>query len=431
MKSIRIDFRLVLMPVLALLALAIYTWTLQPMNAYMGVVPVVFDLDLLAVAVIWLVLAFSIMPRAVRRPSDLFLLFYIIACFFWGSVLWSATGLLTLPGAALLLALLYTPALVIKAFQRFATPLASEFVAPVYLFKRNQLVLLLTGLLAIGAFFALVTYGPGDFGLDNVYERRIAGRDAISGSALAGYAINMTINGMAPLLAFIAGYRRSPLVMAIALAYVLLLFWQIGLKSPFVNVAALAGIGFALSVPALRRNLGALALLGLISAFAYVVWEIADGGYSALADYVVRRVAMVQPQLQSYYVDLWSALPWRERLFGAPLGEYADWTFIIGSDYLNNPQDNANTNGFLHALLKGGMVGYLAGVVTVGAFLAVLDAMYERSAMPEFVAIGGLYGILVSEQGYATALVSSGVLACALVTMLCAAPRRRGGLKPA
>ena len=48
--------------------------------------------------------------------------------------------------------------------------------------------------------------------------------------------------------------------------------------------------------------------------------------------------------------------------------------------------------------------------------------------MPEFVALGGLYGILVSEQGYSTALVSSGILLCMILIMLCASPQRRVGL---
>lgn len=420
----RIDFRAILFPALALLTLAVYAWSIQPQNAYVGVVPVRLDASSTLLALAWIALAITVMPTQVRRPSDLFLLFYVVACFFWGSVLWAATGLLSLPLGALMLVLLYLPALTVKLFQRYLSGPVSEFVAPVYVFKRSQLVLLLAATLAVGAALAMASFGPGDFGLNNVYERRLAGREALTGSAIAGYAINMTINGVAPLLAFMAGYRRSPLVFALAAGYATLLFWQIGLKSPFINVGALAAVGFALSLPSMRRNLGLLALLALVGVFGYVVWEVFDGGYSAISDYLLRRIAMVQPQVQSYYVDFWHALPLADQMFGTGLGKYLDWSFMIGDTYLHNPETNANTNGFLHALLKGGLVGYLVALVVVGAFISVLDAMYERSGMMEFVGLAGLYGILVSEQGYTTVFVTSGIILCFVLIMLCSYPNR-------
>lgn len=419
------DFRIIALPVLALLGLAIYSWNLQPLNAYQGMVPVGFGFGLVVLFVAWTGLAATVLPRRLEQPSDLFLFFYVVICLLWGSTLWGATGLLSLPGATLLLLLLYLPALAIKVGARFLVPAAHDYVMPVYLFRSTHLYLPLICLLAIGSIAAVSTLGHGSFGIDNVYDRRLAGRDALSGDVFAGYAINIAINGAAPLLAFLAGCRRSAVLLGTAGAFVVLMFWLLGLKSPFINVAALFCIGFAISFPALRRIAFSAMLGGMILLFAFVAWQVADGSYSALADYGLRRIAMVQPEVQSYYVVHFQNLGLWQKLFGADLLGHSDWTYLIGDLYLHNPATNANTNGFLHALLRGGLLGYCVAVVVVGGLLVIADILYQRTRMPEFIGLAGLYGILISEQSYTTALLSSGVAICLAIIVLFSYPSSR------
>ena len=419
------DFRVWMLPLMAGLGFVVYDWNLQAQYAYEGMTPIATDLGWWVVFVVWSMLAATILPRRIRLPSDMFLLFYTVACFIWGSALWGATGLLSVEGAIVLMLLLYLPAFAIRAAQRFALPVAGRFVLPVRWFSRSHLYVPLSLLLALGAAAAMSTLGSGDFGLDTVYVRRLAGREALDGQAFAGYAINMTINGIVPLLAFMAGWRRSPLLFAIAGAFVLLMFWLLGLKSPFLNVFVLGGLGFLMRERRLEGWLIPLMLATLIVFFAYVVRDVAVSEYSTLADYVVRRVAMVQPQVQSYYVDHWLGLDWWHRVFGAPLETYSDWTFLIGHKYLHNPESNANVNGFIYALVRGGLAGYMLAVAAVLAFCVAVDAMFENSAAIEFVGLAGLYGVLVSEQAYTTALVSSGVLLCLAFIILFSYPSRR------
>jgi hypothetical protein len=416
------DFRIITLPLAALLALAIYTWFLQPLNAYMGMVPIQIDFGWIVLFIVWTMLAATVLPRRIERPSDLFLFFYVIITFLWGSTLWGVTGLLSLPGAALLMLSLYLPALVIRTTARTLAPAVSDYILPVRLFARSGVYLPLIALLAIGAIAAFLSLGSGSFGLDNVYDRRLAGREALDGHILAAYLIPMSINGAAPLLAFIAGWRRSPVLVAAAAAAALLMFWLLGLKSPFINIAALFGIGLALGIPRLRRQIVPLGMGCLIVMLAGVAWTVLDGSYSALGDYVLRRVVMVQPEVQSYYIHYFLGVDVRQVFLGVDLAGYSDWTFLIGDTYLHNPATNADTNGFTHALLRGGLLGYVFAVVAVSALLMVIDILFEHTGMPEFIGISGLYGVLVSEQSYTAALLTSGIGLCLVLITLFSYP---------
>jgi hypothetical protein len=419
------DLRIWMLPVLGFLSLAVYDWNLQQLYAYQGLVPVDAGLDWWFVFVVWMILTATVVPPRIRQPSDLFLLFYSVACLMWGGVLWGATGFLSMEEALLLLGLLYFPALCIRLARFWLLKSATTLILPIQLFERRHLYLPLTLLLAVGAFAALVAIGSGDFSTDTTYDRRLAGRAALGDQVLAGYAIGMTVNGIAPLMAFTAGWRRSPALFAISIAFVVLMFWLLGMKSPLVNVLTLGGIGFLLRDRRFDRWLVPLLLGCMIVLFAYVAREAATGSYSALADYVVRRVALVQPQVQSYYLDHWLTLDWSHRLKGAPFEPHTDLTFMIGHKYLHNAAANANVNGFVYALVRGGPVGYGMSVLVVVGFCLAVDAMFENSSAIEFVGLAGLYGILVSEQNYATALVSSGVALCLALVILFSYPSRR------
>lgn len=419
------DVRIWSLPLLSILGFLIYDRNLQELNAYHGLRPIDFDFGAAVLFVIWAGLAASIFPREIRRPSDLFLLFYTLICFLWGSSLWEATGLLSLPQAALLMVLLYLPAFAIQAARRFLSASAREFIFPVYIYERRYLAVPLVGLLLAGAAVALAVFGQGEFGIDSVYERRLAGREALAGHVLAGYLVGMTVNGVMPLLGFIAGWRRSPALLLMAAAYAVLMFWLLGLKSPFPNLAVLTTVGFMLGFARLRGRVVWAIVAGAVLVYGYAVWEIWSDDYSALADYVIRRVTIVQPQVQSYYLAHWSSLDVWGWLLGAPLQGHSDWTYLIGDRYLNNPAANANTNAFLHALLKGGLVAYCVAVAAITALTLTVDALQEQTGKPELIGVWGLFGILISEQAYTVALLSSGIFLCLALMMLFSYPPRR------
>ena len=76
----------------------------------------------------------------------------------------------------------------------------------------------------------------------------------------------------------------------------------------------------------------------------------------------------------------------------------------MGSD-----ESNANTNAFFYQFAARGLIGYIYALIWVPLILVVFDRLYRSSRNPSYLFLGFLYGLLVIEQAYTVALVSSGV----------------------
>ena len=93
-------------------------------------------------------------------------------------------------------------------------------------------------------------------------------------------------------------------------------------------------------------------------------------------------------------------------------------TYFVGEKYFGNQDANANTNAFLYAFAANGFLGYIFSIHFVSAFLVSLDRLYRSTKNPTYLLIGFIYGALVTEQSFSTAMVSSGVGLLFLLTLL-------------
>ena len=79
-----------------------------------------------------------------------------------------------------------------------------------------------------------------------------------------------------------------------------------------------------------------------------------------------------------------------------------------------------NTDAFLYALSASGLLGYLTAVLAVLLILALYDRLFSTSGNPVYLFLGFLFAVLLLEQAYSVALISSGV---GLLTVLTAMER--------
>jgi hypothetical protein len=93
-------------------------------------------------------------------------------------------------------------------------------------------------------------------------------------------------------------------------------------------------------------------------------------------------------------------------------------TYYVGEKYFGNSSSNVNTNAFLYAFSANGFLGYFFSVIFVSTFLVGLDRLYRSTQNPTSLLIGFVYGALVTEQAFSTAMVSSGVGLLFLLTLL-------------
>lgn len=417
-------FHHLLLPALALLFLAIYNTCLVDLYAYEGMVPVALDLDFWIVFTFTIFIVLLVLPSRIERPSDLFLLFYLLISVVWGTVLWSGTGLIETDDQPLFFLVLILPPFAVVALRGTVRDYVFHVLYPVQLASRFWLSFVLAALLLVGGLAAYTTVGGGNFNWDEMYVRRLAGRDAFAGQVFASYAMTMSTNGMLPLLGFIAGLRRSPVLFAIAVAFVVMMFFLLGLKSPAINFVALAGLGYCFRYRSLRRNMVPITLLAFMAVYSVSLYAFMADQNTVLADYLVRRISMVQPQVQSYYFDYWLHRDAAEQLLANARQSFSDLTFAIGYLYLHNPLTNANTNAFIYSLAKGGIIAYVFSILVVVVFLSAVDALAEKTKGPEFFAISALFTVLLSEQAWTTVLLTSGIALGLTLVMLFSHPAR-------
>jgi hypothetical protein len=412
-------------------ALALYVGQFEDTNAYIGIVairpggePVYWLL-----AALWLWVAAMLFPWRVRGPADLFLSFYLIGTALWSATYWPATGLIGESGAVALAVLLLLPALVVSGARWLAWNVRLALPAMTAMLPERVLIPALCGTLGIAALLGYRVAGA-DAGFDvaEAFLRRLGGRDTFAGNALAAYLMQMSMNGLAPFLAFLGGLRRSKTAMLTALAFAVFGFWLLAAKAPILNVVILALIGTLVRAGRVSR-FSTWLLIGLGAVLLLAIAEMFASEMSLIAEFGVRRAVLVSSTIQVYFFDalsqtgLWSLLDG-----GVNTAGYASPEYFIGATYLGHEETNANTNAFLHQFATGGVFGYLAVVAGTAAFLFYVELRFVRLGRRDGFALSAMLGILMIEQALTTALVSSGVLLCLLFSLIFAgerAPRHR------
>ncbi|MBP5988446.1 MAG: hypothetical protein KA766_00335 [Piscinibacter sp.] len=419
--------RWALLAMLTVCALYLYVHQFQETNAYVGIVP----MEALGHPLYWLGCAawlFSIallLPGRARSPSDVFLTIYLIGTALWSASYWPATQLLATGGAVVLWSGLLLPAALVKTAAwvvRQSTLRCGSFPVRIY---REALPPFLIALLLVAALLGYRAAGAfAGFDFEAVYDRRLSGRDSFAGNALAAYALQIATNGLAPFLAYVGATRRSWFAVAAAFGFAIFGFWLLGLKSPFVAVAFLASLGLAVSrgwVAMFPR----FVCMVVLAMMAISIVELLVFDVSLIAEFVVRRVVLVTSMIQVYFVDAWSGgsgrMAW---MTGIDYGGYTTVEYFIGATYIGNELTNANTNAFTRELAAGGVLGFLLVSGANAALVAYLDHLSHRLHRFDAYAISAILALLLVEQSFTTALVSSGVLLCLLLMNIFSATPR-------
>lgn len=386
------------------MSVVIYVLQLQYTNSYAGFIPIDFNMFKVSISLLLGAAIGLTIPQNASRPSDLFILFYAVFVlvsyvFFRGIAVDVSNGQFLFHLG--LLALPYVGALMLQRL-RWSLPTP---------FNINSEILLgvVVAIVAVAMGIAIASAGDvGSLSIDNVYERRMVGRETFQVGSITNYLSSMAMNGLNPFLAFLAGFLNRKWLFALSILFGLSFFYSIGVKAPM----AMVGLSFVAGMLARGGGIGRIFMsIVYICAFLFVIFavEFFINGYSEVAEYFFRRIFVVPGFIVQYYMKfmfdsggiLWSA--WDGVNDATPI------TLVIGDEFLGSIEANANTNAFIYALADGGYPIYFVIVALVLAFFKVLDALYDRTGNAGYLYIGFLYTLLVAEQAATTAVLSSGV----------------------
>lgn len=392
-----------------------YDFQIAEANAYAGMKPWEMTFAGWVILAIALPLIALMVSRIKGNPSDFFVIFYsaipVISFFTLTSTSGKINKIILLPSSLIV----FFPLFAILAFQYLMPKLKWRGVVHSIIIER-----VLLGILSAVIMFSYF-YAPASAGFDiiNVYDRRLEGRDLYTAGSLIAYALAICMNGVAPYLAFRGAVNDRRLLVLTAFGSVVFFYWLLGVKAPIMYVLMAWLLGFLTKRSAIKYFVKYF-LIGIIGLYFFVLieWRLFDN-YSIIADYGFRRLFPVQAKVQGFYLDflmgeMSSNWNW---LVGVPDQSF-QVTYYIGEKYLGNSNSNANTNAFLYAFAANGFLGYLFSILFVSTFVVSLDRLYRSTQNPTYLFVGFIYGILVTEQAFSTAFVSSGVGLLFLMTFL-------------
>ncbi|WP_419965997.1 hypothetical protein [Aliarcobacter butzleri] len=252
------------------------------------------------------------------------------------------------------------------------------------------------------------------FSFNDSYVRRLDGRELITG--VSAYLFAMSMNSIAPFLAFYAFLKKKYFYFLISFIFVILCFGFIGSKAPIGYVILLSYIGFLFS-KSKKINIFNFFLVIIFFIFFLSIIEYFIFDFSTIADIIIRRAFIVVAQNQTYFIDfIINNFTFENWLFGylndKPI------TFLIGELYYNNINTNANTNAFLYEFISNGMVGYFFMILFLSFFFSLLNFLYIKYNSKEVIGISIIYSLLLTEQAYTTAFITSGIGFLAILVIL-------------
>ncbi|ABM38419.1 hypothetical protein Pnap_3121 [Polaromonas naphthalenivorans CJ2] len=395
----------------------VYFVQISESNAYLGYLPLKLDAFNIFVSALMVICIAFIIPVKIERPSDFFLLFYGVIVLLSCTIFSRTTVIIDQFGAIILFVILLIPALVVKKIHIFKYKLKI-----VGCFNPNILYYGLVAMIALAGIAAATRGISAGFDWDSMYDRRLEGRVRIGEGNLIAYLIEMAVNGFAPFLGYVGALRNKVFFLIFSISFSIFAFWLLGVKAAFLMTLIFVLMGFMT-----RRNklqhLPAVVSYGIIFICLSALGEYAIYGFSEIAETFVRRAFVVQGVLQSYFYDLIANFNLNSFLFGLDKS-YGRVTFYVGSQYLGNPDTNANTNAFLYSFATSGILGYIGAVLFVGLFFSILDKFFYSFKSKDIFFVAAVYALLLTEQAYTTAMVSSGVAVLTFIVWLIKSERQ-------
>lgn len=394
-----------------LMSLFLFAKQIQQDNEYLGMLGIDFDLRLFGTLFIHFIMLIFISDYKNNLSSN-FINFFLYFVLIWFFIFFDLVGKIDFQAYILLNTLIFIPILFFY-LSKYIRVLFEKLGIDIY--KLNMLYFInLNILLSTLLLFTLLVISikmPLEFGFDSSYERRTLGYEVITGAY--AYLFSICMNGIAPYLAFLSILRRNYFYFILSFVFVIFCFGFIGVKAPILYVCFFAFLGFFIRKVDFNLSYFILKLVFFILVFATIEYLIFN--FSWIADLIVRRAFVVVAQNQLYFIDYFlNYFDFYDWLFGRG----GNITYIIGDMYHNIPNTNANVNALLYEIGRNGIFGYIIMLLFLVFFFSFLDYIYLKYNNKDILGIGILYIILLLEQSYSTAFITSGVFVITILTFL-------------
>jgi len=392
----------------------IYKTEISPDNRYLGLTFNQLTLSEYAVSLLFFLFPLVWLPITLKRPSDLAVWFLYL--FSYTSTTFMAFHV-TRRQFENVLSLLF---LMLLGFIITSVTRKHRYniVFKQFMHRKIPLDKVFIGLVVLVCVYSLsLTDFKLNLDVTSVYQRRLEAREVpgfVHGYVLAFGRSVVTVLGV-----YLIVVKKRYVYLFLVLIFTLASFSFDGTKGSIVIPVFLLAIAFMIIR---TRNLSwllgfSIVLIGL------AVIELGTLSNNIISEYFVRRIFAIPGFLSTAFWDFFSVHD--KVLLTDSVGKYLFTpvydvapTFLIGIDYMDNPQINANVGIWMGGFAHFGISGILLVSIISGLILGLVDNMTHKNFFVLGCLICSYLGITWSEQMIHTSMLSGGVFYLLLVLIM-------------
>ena len=258
-----------------------------------------------------------------------------------------------------------------------------------------------------------------DLNLDfaSIYERRHAVRG--SSSWWSGYLISFCRSIVIIAAVYLFFIKKNKISLLILIACPIVIFSYDGTKSALLIPVFLSIIFFLVNN---NKGLNSLLILMLFLITASIIeFDLMDT--NIISTLFVRRIFAVPGLLNSLFWEYFSVHD--KVMMADSIGRFfldqsdvTASTYVIGYEYFNRPETNANTGIWMGGYAHFGFIGIILTSAIAGFILGIIDNLTkERFLMLGFI-VCSYTGILWAEQMLHTSMLTGGIIYIVIFLML-------------
>lgn len=242
-----------------------------------------------------------------------------------------------------------------------------------------------------------------------VYERRMAARYMERG-IFTNYIISIGRSLLTILGIYLTFVKRKPIYGIFVILFSLAVFSYDGTKTALLNPLFLTAIYLICSHS--KYLIFLPSLLGIIVVLSFLEFNILET--NILSELLTRRIISVPGFLNTVYWDFFSENS--KALLTDSIGKYffdqvydMPVTFIIGLEYFNNVETNANTGIWMGGFAHFGVIGIFMVSIIAGFLLGFIDNLTQKNYFMFGTLVCAYIGMNWSEQMLHTSMLTGGV----------------------
>lgn len=383
----------------------IYKNSISPTNSYQGLCFKELTFGVHAIAIGFYLLPLLWLPIKPTRPSDITI--WLLYMFSYAPTTFVCFHVMKdpFPDAILLLVALLIGLIIVDLARRHPIKLGFHLDTPIVM-PLDKIIIILSVLLCIYIFSLIKFHFNLDF--ETVYERRLEVR--YSSSLLSGYIIAFIRSVVIIFSVYMAFVKKSKIAFIALIILSVGIFSYDGTKTSLFVPVFLVLIYFLI----IYKKSNIMLNIAFLSLFFVSIIEFISLDSNIISTLFTRRIFALPGYINTLFWEYYSVHD--KVMMADSIGRFfvdssnvTAAPFVIGYEYFNNAETNANTGIWMGSYAHFGFIGIVLLSMVAGFILGLFDNLTKTKFPVLGYLVCAYIGILWSEQMLHTSMLTGGI----------------------